>query len=235
MRTIYAAMRIPGNVKQLFGKHAESLEIRYHRMMKHSYITTVSRARFYKYEHFAIKSIMDGKYYYKPYYPVEEQTLAEHLGIEKPLEVWSFAESYEAFKQFEREKLLPKHSYMKTCRRLIAQFNFEYAKDKWYDKADLIADFPKFVDVVFSFIKFPIPFIVKADLYRQIGMFSKCVDMLNIYIEDQYDAEIAGEILYRACNNDRYAFTLHEVEHLRKLSHNIFREGHVNWHFDMEY
>lgn len=228
-------MGILKKIKGLFEKLAESIVCYYHKKKNHSYITTVPKDKFYKYEAFALKSVFLGKYIYKPYYPEEETKVAELWGTGPVCEVRNFAESYDAFKQFLNDPDFSRHSQALTCRRLILQFNYEYAKEKHYDKASLIADFPKFVDVVFYFLGFSLPLIVKADLYRQIGMFDKCFELLNILIKDRYDAEIADEIRIRAYFRDRYPFNLFEVETLQPLCRCLPRMGYVDWFFENEY
>ena len=187
---------------------------------------------------FAEKSILTGKYMMNGEWYEKEMEIFANCGRGriKRYEKISFANVFKAFLDLERSGEYSEDEMILVCRNIVVMFNSMYSENCWSRERNFALDYHKFFIVVNYMLRFNLNVLVKAELYRQISMFKKCVELLNnayYKITDELELEIRDEILYRACNGIRYPFMIYDVGHLQEAyeKKNTFK---LNWFFNVK-
>ena len=135
-----------------------------------------------------------------------------------------FNELYDAFRQFEDENSLAPEKRLMLLWEMVHTYNDMYGRKS---DAPLPSrkEFVRFVDVVLEMQKYgrhDVPLSIKAELFREIGMFSKCIslyDGLAVYGDDD-EKEIVDEVKFRAMHGDSALFVIEDMRyyqsHLRR-------------------
>lgn len=179
---------------------------------------------------FAQKSIFTGKYIYNNEYEEKEGMFASRLNARRCFE--DFAEAYRAFCDLDSWGDDKWQQHLGACRDLVVLFNLQYSSNPWTREHNFAEDYPKFFAVVKRMLCYNINILIKADLYRQVSLFSKCIDLLaEVYFNTPFERELRYEILFRACNNIRFPFMIYDVDELSKYIGTPDRPEHLDWFF----
>lgn len=179
-------------------------------------------------ETFARRLLFTGEYVY-----IDKNNQDEYADETDRNEAFKdFAEAYHAFCKLEQSGRMNAEQRIQACKSLIVIFNKQYFSIPETGSKTFINDYPKFFRVVQLLLECNVHVLIKADLYRQISMFKKCIELLNYaYLKTDCERELCDEIRYRACENIRHPFMLYDVVNLRKL--NV--DNTLGWFFDVHY
>lgn len=187
------------------------------------------------YETFAKKSIFTGEYMYINDFFDKEGGIALQANIDESFK--DFAQAYDAFCELDMNDKLNDWQFLMVCNSLLIMFNKQYQRPFLVSRPDNFGnDYPRFFRVVRLMLCYNLPILIKADLYRQISFFKKCVDLLNdACFETAFERELCDEIRFRACNNIRYPFMICDVDGLSAYSNDPDRLHDLDWFFDVHY
>ena len=128
-----------------------------------------------------------------------------------------FNELYEAFKEFEENGALAPDKRLMLLWEMVHTYNDMYARDCNAPQPSR-KEFVRFVDVVLEMQKYgrnDVPLSIKAELFREIGMFSRCISLyegLPVY-GDEDEKEIVDEVKFRAMRGDSAPFVIEQMKY----------------------
>lgn len=148
----------------------------------------------------------------------------------------NFAEAYNAFCDLEKKGSMNIIQHLKACNSLIIMFNKQYSSITVLRSKTFVYDYPKYFRIVQLMLEHDVHILIQADLYRQISLFKKSLDLLdNVYFKTDFERELRDEIRFRACNGIRYPFMICDVDNLRNYSDDSGEHQHLDWFFDVHY
>lgn len=129
----------------------------------------------------------------------------------------TFNELYDAFRQFEEEKNISDYNRLALLWEAIHSYNDTYWRS-CKDEKPSQKEFIRFVDLVLEMQKYPnndVPLSIKADLYREIGLFPKVLSLYDKYYYDisGEEKEIFDEVVYLASKGVCSPFVIEDIPH----------------------
>ena len=125
----------------------------------------------------------------------------------------------EAFDQLKYiDQLGDKHS-LALFLEIIHAYNDEYHRNPLVEKKIPIPDYKLFVECVLEAQKVGkdrLPASMKAELYREAGMFEKCFEFSTTDGRSRDEKEIIGEVLFRAAHGDTKPFIIEQCEYFKR-------------------
>ena len=188
----------------------------------------------FNYETFARKSLLTGEFLHICDFLEKEEDLAYLANVDYRFA--DFAEAYFAFCELEQSNRIDETNFLLMLNSLVIMFNKQYSSITVLRSRTFINDYPKYFRVIKCMLLYNLPVLIKADLYRQVSMFKKCVELLNdTSFDTAYERELRDEIRFRACNNIRSPFMICDVDELRAYSDDPERPHSLDWFFDVHY
>lgn len=213
---------------------AVSDEEEYISSFKASYLGMYSNSDVLDNESFAKRSFFTGEYMHYTEFNKKEGNLAYRTGIDERFK--DFEQAYYAFCEMEMRNCLTNVQYLDACNSLVIIFNSQYTRNFWARNSNFLKDYPRFFMIVRRMLMYDLPVLIKADLYRQVSLFKKSVELLNgATFKTDFERELCDEIRYRACNAIRYPFMIYDVENLSPYCHSADRPEYLDWFFDVHY
>ena len=118
-----------------------------------------------------------------------------------------------AYRQFEEKEQLDDRTRLLLFWEIIHTFNDEYQRD--CENVNIPAEEAKtFVDTVLAMQKYDsalVPASIKAELFREAGMFKKCFDFDENSQSCEDEREIISEIHIRAARGDSKPFIIEDI------------------------
>lgn len=181
-------------------------------------------------ETFAKRSLLTGRYMHVYDFYRSEGKLSYSWNVKDSFD--SFAEAYDAFCYLERRYLMNSSQFLSACKSLLLMFNKQYSFVTVLRSKTFIHDYPKYFRIVQLMLDYDLPVLVKADLYRQVSMFKKSVELLNnVHFNTPFERELCDEIRFRACNNIRHPFMIYDVDNLKEFFPDPNRPTYLDWFF----
>lgn len=185
-------------------------------------------------ETFAKHSLIKGEYIHIDEFREKEEELAFINNVDESFE--DFDEAYDVFCILERKKAMDYQQMLRACNSLVIMFNKQYSSVTVLRSKTFAKDYLKYFRVVQLMLSYDLPILIQADLYRQISLFKKCMELLNsVRFQTAFECELCDEIRYRACNNIRHPFMICDVDNLRPYSNDSNRPTYLDWFFDVHY
>ena len=157
------------------------------------------------------KSHKTGKYMWYDDYVAE----CEAMGEGDRARHYGFHDLQEAYHQFEYIGELEDKRCMRLLLEIIQAYNEEYHSNPSEEKEIPIPDIKFFGTCVIEIQKrgkHSLPVSLKAEFYREAGMFSKCLQFDAADGRNQDEKEIIAEVQYRAIHGDRLPFIIEGCE-----------------------
>lgn len=185
-------------------------------------------------ETFAKKSLFTGEYMHITNFIEKEGRIADFAGIDKRFH--DFSEAYNAFCELDSKGEMDEVQFLMACNSLVIMFNKQYRVYLVSRPNNFKNDYPRFFRIVRWMLCYDLPILIKADLYRQISFFKKCMELLDsAEFGTRFEREICDEIRLRACNNIRQPFMICDVDQLRAHVDDPDRPHNLDWYFDVHY
>lgn len=185
-------------------------------------------------ETFAKRSFFTGEYMHCSEFYMKEGEIASFTGLDERFK--DFEQAYNAFCELERKDSMNNHQYLMACNSLVIIFNSQYTGNFRERNRNFNNDYPRFFAIVKRMLMFDLPILIKADLYRQVSLFKKCVELLDgVNFGTDYERELCDEIRYRACNAIRYPFMIYDVDNLSVYCNAADRPDYLDWFFKVHY
>lgn len=198
------------------------------------YMSWYSNEQVLEKETFAKKSLFTGEYIPYNEFVNNESQFMYYANINECFK--DFGQAYYAFCEMEQRNKMTDSQYLSACNSLVKIFNSQYTRNFWARNSNFMNDYPRFFMIVRRMLMFELPVLIKADLYRQVSLFKKSMELLNgASFDSEFERELCDEIRYRSCNAIRYPFMLYDVDNLYKYCDTPDVCKNLAWYFDVRY
>lgn len=206
----------------------------YHSSFKAEYLRLYSNSVVFESETFAKRSFFTGEYMHCTDFDEKEGEIAFYTGIDERFK--NFEQAYNAFCELDQKGTMSDYQYLMACNSLVIMFNSQYTRNFWARNSNFKNDYPRFFMTVKRMLMYDLPVLIKADLYRQVSLFKKSVELLNgATFGTAFERELCDEIRYRACNAIRYPFMIYDVDNLSGYCTAADRPDYLDWFFRVHY
>ena len=131
---------------------------------------------------------------------------------------YTFHELQEAYKQLQDSGEKEERLHVRLLLEIIHAYNDKYHRDTDVKGNIPLDDYLFFTDCVLEIErkgKNILPDSLRADLYRQIGMFEKCFEFSASDCRTRDEKEIVDEVLFRAAHGDSKPFIIEQCEYYK--------------------
>lgn len=159
-----------------------------------------------------------------------------HFSKEKGKYVWNdessedvyklpFCKLLEARKELQAQGALDMEKELLLLWEMVFTFNDEYRR-KYEDTVIPVEEAKAFIDIVLEmqeYRKSLVPPTIKAELFREAGMFKKCFDFDENRMDSDEESEILSEIHLRAARGDSKPFIIEDIDFYRNKIRRVKR------------
>lgn len=185
-------------------------------------------------ETFAKRSLFTGEYIHVSQFMEKEERIADIVGIDERFQ--NFTDAYNAFCEVDRKGFKDDVQFLMACNSLVIMFNKQYRTYLVSRPSNFKNDYPRYFRIVKWMLCYNLPILIKADLFRQISFFEKCIEILNgADFKTEFERELCDEIRLRAFNNIRQPFMICDVDELRPYINDPDRPTALDWYFNVRY
>ena len=132
---------------------------------------------------------------------------------------YDFHELQEAYRQLQESDIEATRRYFRLLLEIIHAYNDMYHRFPDVQKDIPLEDFVFFTERVLEIERIGkeyMPDSLRAELYRQIGMFDKCFEFDAMAKRDKDEQELIDEIKFRAAHHDSRPFIIEQCEYCRR-------------------
>jgi hypothetical protein len=137
-------------------------------------------------------------------------------GEKESAEHYSFRELQQAYDHLCRKENIYGRCMVTLLLEIVHAFNDEYNRSMDVEKNIPLNDYEFFVRCILELQergRKMLPSSLKAELYREAGMFEKCLEFSSADCRSRDEKEIVDEVLFRAAHADTKPFIIEQCEY----------------------
>lgn len=137
-------------------------------------------------------------------------------GEKESAEHYNFRELQQAYDHLCRKEDVDGRSMVGLLLEIVHAFNDEYNGTAGVEKKIALSDYEFFVRCILELQergRKMLPASLRAELYREAGMFGKCFEFSSSDCRSRDEKEIIDEVLFRAAHGDSKPFIIEQCEY----------------------
>ena len=177
-----------------------------------------------------MKSPFTGRYVLaKDFSPVEKEIVEKSASLQRDD---SFFDLYNAYRQFDEDGTMDNELRLAMLWETVWLFHQNFTFKGNYNAEDFNKAYPFFAEAVLKLVNcYNIPPLVKADLCRHAGLFSRCRDFVADIPLDGDERELLEHVCMLAARGDRHPIRFGNVWDFIKVR-NVRTSPSVYWFYE---